>query len=95
MVYIETTDKEKSILKSLCDIEEVEDIGIRSSLYERMNDNGRYFNMFITNFNEVKVDREKEIYKWTYDIVYVPLKNVTRICSLLNIEEGTILKKKF
>lgn len=95
MVYIETTDKEKSILKSLCDIEEVEDIGIRSSLYERMNDNGRYFNMFITDFNETKIDEEKEIYKWTYDIVYVPLKNVPRICNLLNIEEGTILKKKF
>ena len=26
MVYIETTDKEKSILKSLCDIEKIEDI---------------------------------------------------------------------
>lgn len=95
MVYIETTGKEKSILKSLCDIEEIEDIGIRSSLYERMNDNGRYFNMFITDFKEIKIDAEKEIYKWTYDIVYVPLKNVYRICSLLNIEEGTILKKKF
>lgn len=95
MVYIETNDKEKSILKSLCDIEEIEDIGIRSSLYERMNENGRYFNMFITDFKEIKIDEEKEIYKWTYDIVYVPLKNVTRICSLLNIEEGTILKKKF
>lgn len=95
MVYIETTDKEKSILKSLCDIEEIEDIGIRSSLYERMNDNGRYFNMFITDFKETEVDIEKEIYKWTYDVVYVPLKNVSRICSLLNLEEGTILKKKF
>lgn len=95
MVYIKTTNKEKNILKSLCDIEEIEDIGIRSSLYERMHGNGRYFNMFITDFNEAEVDTEKEIYKWTYDIVYVPLKNVSRICSLLNIEEGTILKKKF
>ena len=51
--------------------------------------------MFITDFKETKIDEEKEIYKWTYDIVYVPLKNVPRICSLLNIEEGTILKKKF
>lgn len=59
MVYIETTDKEKSILKSLCDIEEVEDIGIRSSLYEKMDDNGRYFNMFITDFKEIKIDEEK------------------------------------
>lgn len=95
MVYIETTDREKGILKSLCDIEEIEDIGIRSSLYERMDNYGRYFNMFITDFKETKIDKEKEIYKWTYYVVYVPLKNVSRICGLLNIEEGTILKKKF
>lgn len=51
--------------------------------------------MFITDFKETEVDIEKEIYKWTYDVVYVPLKNVSRICSLLNLEENTILKKKF
>lgn len=100
MIYIETTDRQRDILYSLCDVEKVKDKGIRSSLYKRMNDNGKYFNMFVTNFRETfdfqpyNLDSEG-YYTWEYDIVFVPFKSVPKICNLLKIEEGTILKRKF
>ena len=56
--------------------------------------------MFVTNFRETfdfqpyNLDSEG-YYTWEYDIVFVPLKSVPKICSLLEIEEGTILKRKF